>query len=470
MIESFFHLREHDTSVRTELIAGVTTFLTMAYIIFVQPAVLSGSMLGLETGMDFGAVTTATCLSAALATLVMGIYARYPVGLAPGMGQNFFFVLSALPVAAAAGAEEPWRAALGAVFVAAMLFVLLSVTGLRERLMDAVSPNMKRAIAVGIGLFIAFIGMRNGQLIVADTGSIVRLNPAFLSPDVLVFLVGFLVAAILHARRVAGSIIWGIGTALIAAVARKFLLPLLPPSVSDSPNVVGSMLFTQFSLAEGIVAAPPSLAPTFFKMDVAAALTASMVPIIVIFLFMDVFDTAGTLIGVCEQGDLLQDGKLPRAGRAMLSDAAGTAVGSILGTSTVTSYIESTAGIEAGGRTGLTAVTVALLFLVALLFYPIVAMVGSYPPITAPALVLVGIMMMRNVVHIDWSDYTESVPSALTVLGIPFFFSIADGIALGLVAYPVVKSFGGRAREVRWSMWLLAALLLAYFVFVRSRI
>ena len=470
MIETFFRFPEHQTSLRTELVAGATTFLTMAYIIFAQPAVLSGSMFGSETGMDFGAVTTATCVAAALATAIMGLYARYPIALAPGLGQNFFFVFTALPVAAAAGAAEPWRAALGAVFVAGVLFLIISLLGIREKLMDAVSPNMKHGIAVGIGFFIAFIGLRNAQLVLADPGTTVKMNPALLSPDILVFLVGFLVAAILHARRVAGSIIWGIVGALVTALSLKLILPTLPDSVSGSSVVTESLLLTQFSLAQGVVSPPPSVGPTFFQMDLVQALTAPMIPIIVMFLFMDVFDTMGTLIGVSEQAGLIKDNKLPRVERAMMSDAVGTVAGAALGTSTVTSYIESAAGVEQGGRTGLTALTVSVLFLVALFFYPIIAMVGSYPPITAPALVLVGAMMARNVTKIEWGDYTEGVPAFLTMIGIPFFYSIADGLSLGLVTYPVIKSLSGRAREVHWTMWALAALLVLYFVFVRSKL
>ncbi len=470
MLDSLFRLNESGTSVRTEVTAGFTTFLTMAYIIFVQPAILSGALFDIETGIDFGAITTATCISAALATLIMGLHARYPIALAPGMGENLFFVMSALPVAAAAGFAEPWRVTLGAVFIAGVLFLLLFLTGLRKKLLEAVSPSMKRGIAVGIGLYIAFIGLTNAGIVVADPGAAVKLNPAYLSPDVLVFFLGLLVAAVLHARRVAGSIIWAIAAALLAALVLRAVLPLLPEYVAASDAVTNSMLFTRFSLADGVFSLPPSVAPTFFKMDVVAALSLSMLPIILIFLFMDVFDTAGTLIAVAEQANLTKDGELPRANRAMLSDAVGTAAGACMGTSTVTSYIESVAGVESGGRTGLTAVTVAVLFLVALFFSPIVAMVGSYPPITAPALVLVGTMMARNVTNIEWGDRSESIPAVLTLLGIPFLFSIGDGIALGLVTYPIVKTFAGRGRDVRWSMWVLAVLLVFYFVFVRSGI
>lgn len=469
-LDRFFCLTENNTSVRTELVAGATTFLTMVYIIFVQPAVLSGSMLGSPTGMDFGAVTTATCLAAALATAIMGLAARYPIALAPGMGQNFFFVLTAIPVAAAAGASEPWAAALGAVFVAGVIFVVISLVGVRKKLLDAVSPNLKRAIAVGIGLFIAFIGLRNAQLVLVNPGTGVAMNPHLGSPDVIVFMVGFLVATVLHARRITGSIMGGIGSALAVAVLLKSLLPLLPEGIAGSALVAESLLVKQFTTAQGVLAMPPAIGPTFLHFDLATAISATMIPIVIIFVFMDVFDTMGTLIGVGEQAGLMKDGKLPRVERAMLADAFGTVAGAALGTSTVTSYIESAAGVEHGGRTGLTALTVAVLFLAALFFYPIVAMIGSYPPITAPALVLVGAMMVRNVTRIEWGDYTEGVPAFLTMIGIPFFYSIADGIALGLITYPVIKSLGGKAGEVRLGMWLLGIVLLLYFVLVRSRI
>jgi len=470
LLNSLFQIEENGTSVRTEVTAGCTTFLTMAYIIFVQPAVLSGLMFEMNTGVDFGAVTTATCLSAALATLIMGLHARYPIALAPGMGQNMFFVLGAIPVAAAAGFAEPWRAALGAVFVAGMLFLALSVTGLRQQLLDAVSPSMKRGIAVGIGLYIAFIGLSNAGVVVGDPSATVKLNPAFVSPDLLVFFVGLVVGAVCHARRIAGSIIWGIVAALAVTIGMRAIVFVLPESVAASPAFSESMLMTRFRLADGIFSLPPSIAPTFLKMDVLAAFSLSMLPVVLIFLFMDVFDTAGTLIAVSEQAELTKDGKLPRANRAMMSDAVGSAAGACLGTSTVTSFIESIAGVEAGGKTGLTAVVVALLFLLALFFSPVVAMVGSYPPITAPALLLVGTMMVKNVLDIEWSDRSESIPAVITLMGIPFLFSIGDGIAFGLLIYPAVKALAGKKADVRWSMWVLAVLLVAYFVFVRSKI
>ena len=468
MLDRIFRLRENGTTVRTELVAGLTTFLTMSYIIFVQPAVLSGVMFGQPTGMDFGAITTATCLAAALASAIMGLYARYPIAQAPGMGENFFFVFTAIPVAAAAGSALPWATALGAVFVSGVLFLLLSLVGAREAVMNAISPSMKHSIAGGIGLFIAFIGLQNAGLIVQDPGTAVRLNPRFASPDLIVFFTGLLVAAGLHARRVRGSILWGILAGGLLAVAMKLMLPLAGPGIAGAPVVVESGLVTRFEIADRLVAPPPSLEPTFLQMDLRGALSLAMLPVVAIFLFMVFFDTVGTLVGVAQQAGLMRDDRLPRARQAFVSDAVGTVAGAALGTSTVTSYIESATGVEQGGRTGLTAVTVAVLFLAALFFSPVVAMLGSYAPVTAPALVLVGGMMLRNVRHIDWDDHTELLPAFLVLLGIPLSYSIADGLALGFVAYPLVKLLGGRGRDVGPVSWLVAALLLGYFVFVRS--
>jgi AGZA family xanthine/uracil permease-like MFS transporter len=470
LFERVFRLRESGSSIRTELIAGLTTFLTMSYIIVVQPAVLSGAIFGRPTGMDFGAVMTATCLAAALASAIMGLYARYPIAQAPGMGENFFFVFTAVPAAAAAGATVPWATALGAVFASGVLFLLLSLVGAREAVMNAISPSMKHAIAAGIGLFIAFIGLQNAGLIVKDPGTAVRLNPHFASPDLLVFFTGLFVAAGLHARRVRGSILWGILAAGALAVTLKLALPVLAPELTASPVVANSGLVQRFSIAERVIAAPPSLAPTFLKFDLHGAMTLAMAPIVAVFLFMVFFDTVGTLVGVAQQAGLMRDDRLPRARQAFVSDAVGTVAGAALGTSTVTSYIESATGVEQGGRTGLTALTVAVLFLAALFFGPVVEMLGGYAPITAPALVLVGGMMLVNVRHLAWDDYTEVVPGFLMLLGIPLSYSIADGLALGFISYPVVKLFGGRVRDVGWLSWLVALLVLGYFVFVRSRL
>src|SRR5437773_8829138 len=406
ILERVFRLSENHTSARIEVLAGVTTFLTMAYIIVVQPAVLSGKMFGKPTGMDFGAVTTATCLSAALATAIMALYARYPIAQAPGMGENFFFVFSAVPGAAAAGFANAWQVALGTVFISGVMFLILSLVGLRELIFNAVSPSLKNDIAAGIGLFIAFIGLQNAGLIVKDPGTAVKMNPHFASPDLLVFFAGLLLTAVLHARKVRGSILWGILGATALAIALK--LALGSPLPSDGRGAGGegigasliadSMLMKRFEFAKAIAAAPPSLAPTFLKIDLVHALSPKMLPFIFVFLFILVFDAIGTLIGVCEQAGFIQDNRLPRAKQAMLSDAIGTVAGAAMGTSTVTSFIESAAGVEQGGRTGLTGLVVAALFLLALFFSPLIVMVGSYPPITAPSLVIVCTMMIQTVV------------------------------------------------------------------------
>lgn len=465
MFERFFRLAENKTSVRTEVVAGVTTFLTMAYIIFVQPAVLSGKMFGFETGMDFGAVMTATCLAAALATALMALLARYPIAQAPGMGENFFFVFSTIPAATAAGFANGWQVALGVVFISGVLFLILSLVGLREMIFNSISPSLKNAIAAGIGLFIAFIGLQNAGVILKDPGSAVKLNAHFASPDLIVFFVGLLTTAVLHARKVRGAILWGIVVATVLAVALKLAL-----ANSAAPLVAESKLVKQFALAQGVVAAPPSLAPTFFQMDLVHALSPKMLPFVLVFLFMLTFDAIGTLIGVSEQAGFMRDNKLPRAKQAMVSDAVGTVAGAALGTSTVTSFIESASGVEQGGRTGLTGLVVAALFLLALFFSPVIAMVGSYPPITAPALVIVGAMMLQNVAKIDWRDQTESIPAFLTLIGIPLTYSIADGLALGFISYPIIKFGSGRGREVGWLTYVLAAVLITYFVFVRSNL
>jgi AGZA family xanthine/uracil permease-like MFS transporter len=469
ILDRLFKLSGNGTNVRTEVLAGLTTFLTMAYIVFVQPAVLSGKMFGIDTGMDFGAVTTATCLSAALATAVMAIYARYPIAQAPGMGENFFFVFSAIPAATAAGFANGWQVALGVVFVSDVLFLILSLVGLRELIFNSVSPSMKNGIAAGIGLFIAFIGLQQSGIIIKDPGSAVKLNAHLASADSIVFFIGLMTTAVLHARRVRGSILWGILVATVLTCLFKIALPQMPSAISAAPEVTESMLMKRFELAKALLAPPPSLAPTFLKMDVVHALTAKMLPFIFVFLFMLTFDAIGTLIGVCEQAGFMRDNKLPRAKQAMVSDAIGSVAGATLGTSTVTSFIESAAGVEAGGRTGLTGLVVAALFLFALFFSPLIAMIGSYPPITAPALAIVGAMMMQNVTKIHWKDYTESIPAFLIIIGIPFSYSIADGLALGFISYPVIKGFSGRGREISWLTYLLAIVLVLYFVFVRTK-
>ena len=480
MLDRLFRLTENRTTVRTELVAGLTTFLTMAYIIVVQPAVLSGAMSGKPTGMDFGAVMTATCLAAALASAIMGLYGRYPIAQAPGMGENFFFVGSMLPAAAAmiaaqvstgqiaANTTTAWQIGLGVVFYSGVLFLILSMLGVREKLMEAVSPSMRNGIAIGIGGFIALIGLRNtGLIVLGDKTKWPELNPQFGSPDIIVFFFGLIVTAALQARRIRGSIIWGILAATAFAVALKFGLPLLGESVTASPLVRDSMLVNQFAVARQVVASPPSVAPTLMQMDLVGALSWPMLPFILIFLFMVLFDTLGTLIGVAEQAGLIKDNRLPRARQALMSDALGTVAGAALGTSTVTSFIESAAGVEQGGRTGLTAVCAAVLFLLALFFSPIIDMIGSYPSITAPALIVVGSMMMRNVTKVDWDNYAECMPTFLIIIGIPMTYSIADGLALGFIAYPIIKLFAGQGRDVKWLMYVMAVVLVAYFMIVR---
>jgi AGZA family xanthine/uracil permease-like MFS transporter len=467
MLKRFFRLAEHHTTVRTELLAGLTTFLTMAYIIFVQPVVLSQTPDGRATGMDPHAVMTATCLAAALATAIMAIYARYPIAQAPGMGENFLFV-AVIALLIDQGSQTPWQTALAVVFIAGVLFVLLSLFGVRKMLLETISPSIRNAIAVGIGLFIAFIGLQWGGLVIPSTATCVKLDPHFTSPDLMVFFFGLLFTAVLFALRIRGSIVLGIIAAAALAVALKWSLPLPPEEGgARSGAIVQSAGMQQFQIAGSVVSLPK--APHWLQMDLRAALSWKMAPFILIFLFMGVFDMLGTLVAVSEQAGLIKDGKLPRAQQALLSDAIGTTVGAALGTSTVTSFIESAAGVEQGGRTGLTALCTAALFLVALFFTPLVAMVGSYRPITAPALVIVGSMMMRNVTKIDWKDYSEALPAFLILAGIPMTYSIGDGLALGFVAYPIVKLCTGKGRTVHWLMYVMALVLAAYLVFVRVK-
>ena len=451
----------------------------MAYIIVVQPMVLSGRMFGFDTGMDFGAVMAATCISAAIATAIMGLYARYPIAQAPGMGENFFFVFSVLPAVTAAGFSNSWQVGLGVVFISGVLFLIISLLGFRKVIINAVSPSMKNAMAVGIGIFIAFIGLQNAGIIVtaatiASTpegpvisgGTLVKLNPLIFSADLLVFASGLLITSTLHVRKVRGSIILGIAGATFLTI----LLKLLADSSVEWSFLSDSRLVKEFVLSSGIFSLPPSLEPTMFKMDITGALSLSMIPFIIIFLFMDLFDTIGTLIGVSEQAGLIKDNKLPRASRAFLSDAMGTVAGACTGTTTVTSFIESAAGVEQGGRTGLTSVTVSIFFLLALFLSPLITMIGSYTTITAPALIVVGSMMIKNVLKIQWDDFSESIPAFLIITGIPLTYSIADGLTMGFVSYPFIKLLSGKGKDVRWFMYMLAILLILYFVYIRSGI
>jgi AGZA family xanthine/uracil permease-like MFS transporter len=439
VLDRVFALSSNGTSVRTEALAGVTTFLTMAYIIFVQPTVLGAA------GMDSGAVLVATCLASAFATLLMGLLANYPIAVAPAMGHNFFFAFNVC-----VAMRVPWPIALGAVAIAGALFILTAGVGLRERLITAIPHSLKHGIAVGIGLLVALIGLQWGGLVADAPGTLVTLG-RLSSPPVLLTIFGLVVIGISMARRIPGALLIGI----LASTA------------------VG--LATGLVRYQGIVSPPPSLAPTLFKLDVAGALSASMAPVVFVFFFLALFDSVGTLVGVASQAGLMRDGRLPRARQALLADAIGTVAGAMLGTSTVTAYIESSTGVAAGGRTGLANVVTAALFLLSLFCFPLVRMIGGgYPlgdtvvlyPVVAPALILVGTMMMGAVRDIAWDDPTEAIPSFLTIVLTPLTVSITDGIAFGFIAYSVLKLGTGRQGEAHWLVHLFAALFVVRYVWL----
>jgi AGZA family xanthine/uracil permease-like MFS transporter len=421
-------------ALRNDVIGGATTFLTMAYIVVVNPAVLS------QAGMDFGAVMTATCLAAALATAIMGLAANYPIAMAPAMGENFFF----LTVALAMG--HGWRIALGAVFLSGVAFFALTALGLRERIIDALPPSLRHAIAVGIGLFVALLGFTAAGIVEKPPGGGILHLAAVTRAPTLVACAGLLATVALLARGVRGALLWGIGLATALAWG------------------LGLVHW------QGLFATPPSLAPTFLQLDVAGALAPRALPAMLIFLFMAVFDAVGTLVAIGEQGGFFRDGRLPRARRALLADSAGTVLGACLGTATVTAYVESAAGVAAGARTGVANLVTAAGFVLALFCAPLVRMIGGgvpveggavLQPLTAPALIVVGGIMARNVTHIEWDDPTEAFPAFLVMVGIPFTWSIADGIAFGFIARPVLKLLAGRAREaspVAYALGLLFVL------------
>ncbi len=434
ILDRVFHLEASGTTVRTELLAGLTTFMTMAYIIFVNPSIIS------TTGMPVEAAMYATAISAAFATLVMGFVANYPIALAPGMGLNAYFTYTVVM-----GMGVPWQTALGAVLISGMLFIVLTLTKVREAIIDAVPPALKGAISAGIGLFIAFIGLKNGGVIVDNPATLVSLAGLH-EPQPVLTLLGIVVTAVLLARNVKGAILLGI-------VVTAFIG--IPMGVTVAPEGVFQV---------------PSLArwtPVLGKLDVAGAFRLGFLDIIFAFVFVDMFDTVGTLIGVAKQGGFLdQDGKLPRASRALLADSLGTVGGAFFGTPTVTSYIESTTGVAEGGRTGLTAVTVAVLFLLSLFVTPLVAAIGQVPAITAPALVIVGTLMVRAITDIDWGDTTEAVPAFVAIIAMPLTYSIATGIALAFIAFPVIKLLSGRGKEAHWMMYVLALLFVLRFVYL----
>jgi len=440
MLERIFNLKEQGTDLRTEIMAGITTFMTMSYIIFVQPAVLGAA------GMDSGAVMVATCLSAALGTVLMALLANYPIAMAPGMGQNFYF---SYIVVLTLGYS--WQETLGAVFIAGLVFILLSTVGLRETLMNILPDCLKNSIPVGIGLLIALVGLEWSGIVVGHPITYVTLGDLNSTPTLLSIL-GLLVMAILFALRVRGAILIGF---LVTAVAGL---------------IIGTIEF------KGVFASPPSLAPTLLKLEIPNVfVNPELVTVIFVFLFLDLFDTIGTLIGVSQPAGLMQNGKLPRARQALLSDAIATSAGALLGTSTTTSYIESTTGISAGGKTGLTGIVVAILFIAAIFINPIVQLIGAghvvgeitLYPVIAPALIIVGCMMFKNIVNIDWEDYTESIPAFLTLLLMPLAFSITEGISFGVISYVLLKIIKGKARKIHWLLYLFAVLFVARYIWLK---
>ncbi len=428
MLEKLFQLKAHNTTVRTEILAGVTTFLTMAYILFVNPAILG------ETGMDKGAIFVATCLAAAIGSALMGLIANYPIALAPGMGLNAFFTYTVV-----LHMGHTWQVALGAVFISATLFFLLSIFRIREWIVNSIPLPLRSAIAAGIGLFLALIALKEAGLVVDNPATLVGLGDLH-APGPLLAILGFFLIVALEARRVTGAVM--IGILVVTAIA------------------IG-LGVTPFG---GIVSMPPSLAPTFLELDIMGALDVGMISVIFAFLFVDLFDNTGTLIGVAKRAGLMsKDGHLPKMGRALIADSTAAMGGSLLGTSTTTSYIESASGVAAGGRTGLTAIVVAGLFLLALFFAPLAGTVPAFA--TAPALLFVAVLMTSGLAEIDWDDITVAAPVVITALAMPLTFSIANGIAFGFIAWVVIKAMAGRFRELNPALVVLAAIFVAKFAF-----
>ncbi|MDM1721262.1 NCS2 family permease [Acinetobacter towneri] len=420
MLERLFKLSENKTTFRTEILAGVTTFLTMCYIIIVNPMILS------ETGMDHGAVFVATCLAAAIGCLVMGIVANYPIALAPGMGLNAYFTYSVC-----LGMGVPWQTALAAVFVSGIIFIAISMFKIREAIVNAIPMSLKLAIGGGIGLFLALIALKNAGVIVDNPATLVGLGD-LKQPSVLLALLGFLMVVVMHHFKVRGAII--ISILVLTAISTAL-------GLSEFKGVVGEI---------------PSIAPTFMQMDFEGLFTASLIGVIFVFFLVDLFDSTGTLVGVSHRAGLLQDGKLPRLKKALFADSSAIVAGAALGTSSTTPYIESSAGVAAGGRTGLTAVIVGLLFIACLFLAPLAQSVPGFA--TAPALLFVGVLMIQGIVHIDWDDITEAVPAFLTLVFMPFTYSIADGIAMGFISYALIKLLTGKAKSVPYMVWIIAAL------------
>ena len=430
MFERVFHLQENQTTVRRELLAGLTTFMTMGYIVVVNPQILS------ETGMPVEGVLFATCLSAAVATLIMGLWANYPIALAPGMSLNAYFTYSIV-----LGRGVPWQTALGVVFLSGVVFLLLTLTSVREQIVNGIPDCLKHGTAAGIGLFIAFIGLRNAKIIVANSATFVGLGKAS-DPHVLLAALGVILTAILMVRRVGSAILLGI--VLIALAGIPLGLSHWPAHLFSLPHPGGTLL----------------------KLDLRSASKIGLGDLVFVFFFVDLFDNVGTLVGVCEQGGFLRNGTLPRASRALLSDAIGTIFGALTGTSTVTSYIESAAGVAAGARTGLGNLIIAAMFLAAMFCAPLVAAIPAYA--TAPVLILVGALMCASVARVRWDDFSEAVPAFLTLVATPLTFSIATGLSLGLLSFTMIKVGTGKYREISPLIWVLSALFLLRYAFLGS--
>ena len=454
-MEKFFKLKEHGTNVSTEIMAGVTTFMTMAYILAVNPNILSAS------GMDRGAVFTATALASFLGSCLMALLSNYPFVLAPGMGLNAYFAYTVV-----LGMGYTWQMALAAVFVEGLIFIVMSLTNVREAILNAIPMNLKHAVSVGIGLFIAFIGLQNAHIVVNNDSTLLGLFSfkgsmtdgtfTYEGITVLLAIIGILVTAIFLIKNIKGGILWGILITWGLGILCQF-------TGLYTPNVDAGFysLLPDFSNGLSI----PSLAPTFMKMDFSIVFTFDFVIIMFAFLFVDMFDTLGTLIGVASKADMLdEDGKLPNIRGALLSDAVATSIGAVCGTSTVTTFVESASGVAEGGRTGLTSLTSGILFGLSLFLSPIFLAIPSFA--TAPALVIVGFLMLTSITKIDFNDYTEAIPCFITIIAMPFMYSISEGIAMGTIAYVVINLVTGRAKEKKISplMYVLAVLFICKYI------
>ena len=423
-----FKLEEHQTNVRTEVLAGLTTFLTMAYIIFVNPNILA------DAGMPHDAVFVATCIAAAIGTIIMGMYANYPIAMAPGMGLNAYFAYAVVK-----GMGFTWQAALGAVFISGCLFLLVSVFRIREMIVNGIPHSIRVAITAGIGLFLGIVSLRGAGLIVGNPATLVTLGDVH-QPSVILAVIGFFLIVALDHLRVKGAILIGI----LAVTAASF--------------------FFAGNTFHGVVSMPPSLAPTLMQLDIMGALSVGILNVVLVFFLVELFDATGTLMGVANRAGLPKQGKMDRLNKALLADSTAIMAGSLLGTSSTTAYIESASGVQAGGRTGLTALTVAVLFLLCLFFSPLAGVVPAYA--TAPALLYVSCLMLRELVDLNWEDTTEAVPAVLTALMMPFTYSIANGVAFGFITYSGLKLFTGRMREVPIIVWIISAVFLFRFFYL----